>query len=345
MDSDQPQPPPATLPSWLKWMMFGALYGVMLRASFGGIPLLAGVMTVAFLLVAPFTIGALAVYGARGSNPSVRTMVTLPWLSIGCMLFGCLVTLLEGIICIALMAPLFLAFGSIGGVAMGMALRYSGRHAGKLPSVAVLPFLMSFGEHGIPLENRELELKQSIVISAEPHTVWRQIMSAREITPAELPFSLTYLIGVPRPMEGVNVTGPQGEVRYAKWERGVNFRSIVSHKVLNQSITWHYVFDDKSFPPGSMDDHVAVGGAYFDLHDTTFKLQPLSGGRTRLDLVSHYRVNTNINFYAIPVAAILGNDLISSLLTMYKNRSEHAEAEIDRVSADVPTSARLGREI
>jgi hypothetical protein len=330
MESDQPPAPPARLPSWLKWMLFGAIYGVMARAGFGGFPTLAGVMTVAFLLVAPFAIGALAVYGARGSKPSILVMILMPWLSIGLMLFGCVVTLMEGAICIALMAPLFLGFGSLGGLAMGLALRYSGRHAGKLPSVAVLPFLMLFGEQSIPLENRELELKQSIVISAEPHTVWLQIVSARAITPAELPLSLTYLIGIPRPMEGVNVVEPQGEVRYAKWERGVNFRAIVSHKVPNQSITWQYVFDDKSFPPGSMDDHVAIGSTYFDLHDTTFTLSPLTGGRTRLDLVSHYRVNTNINFYAVPVAAILGNDLISSLLTMYKNRSERAAGHVSQ---------------
>jgi len=29
------------------------------------------------------------------------------------------------------------------------------------------------------------------------------------------------------------------------------------------------VFDSHSFPADSMDEHVAIGGRYFDLHDTT----------------------------------------------------------------------------
>jgi hypothetical protein len=118
------------------------------------------------------------------------------------------------------------------------------------------------------------------------------------------------------------VAAPGGEVRYSKWERGVNFRAAVTNKVQNKSITWHYVFDDQSFPAGSMDDHVAIGGEYFALHDTTFNLHPLPGGQTRLDIVTHHRVSTGINFYAIPAATLLGNDFIATILTLYKNRSE-----------------------
>lgn len=308
---------------WWKWTLAGALYGVVMRVLFGVLPRdVAGLMSVAFLLVTPFVVGALTIYGARFTSISVMAMIFRPWATVALMLLGCAVTLLEGAICVAILAPLFLICGSCGGIAMGVALRHSGRHAGKLPAVALLPFLMMMGEHGVPLENRELELKQSIVINAAPHAVWTQIMTARDIQANELPLSLTHLIGVPKPVEGINVAAPTGEVRYSKWERGVNFRAVVTQKDEDRSITWHYVFDDKSFPPGSMDDHVAIGGEYFALHDTTFNLQPLPGGRTRLGIVTHHRISTGINFYAIPVATLLGNDFIATILGLYKNRSE-----------------------
>ncbi len=286
-------------------------------------------MSLAFLVVTPGVVGALTVYGTRGSNLSIMAMIFNPWGTVFLMMIGCALTLLEGAICIALMTPLFLFCGSLGGLGMGLALRRASRFTGQLPCIALLPLLVLLGEQGVPSQDRFFELKQSIIIDAAPQTVWRQILSARDITADELPLSLTHLIGVPRPTEGVNVPAPDGsEVRYSKWERGVNFRARVTHKVEHQSISWNYVFDSDSFPPGSMDDHVTIGGKYFNLHDTTFNLQPMPGNRTRLDILTHYRVSTSVNFYAVPVATLLGNDFIATLLTFYKHRSEKSEASM-----------------
>ncbi len=313
-------------PAW-KWVLAGALYGLLMRGMFGVLPSnVSGVMSIAFLIVTPFSVGALSVYGRRGTDQSMMAMIFNPWTSVGLMMAGCAVTLLEGMICIAMMAPLLLLAASIGGIAMGLALRHASRFTGQLPCVALLPLLMILGEQGIPTQDRILELKQSIVIDAQPHTVWNQILTARDIAPDELPLSLTHLIGVPRPVEGVNQRTSNGEVRYSKWERGVNFRAVVTHKVAYQSITWRYVFDRASFPPGSMDDHVAIGGEYFNLHDTTFNLHPLPGNRTRLDIVTHHRITTSINFYAVPAATLLGKDFIATILGLYKHRSEKSEA-------------------
>jgi hypothetical protein len=325
--------------SWWKWMLIGALYGVAMRLLFGILPRnVTGVMSVAFLLATPFAVGALTVYGFRNVPQSVMQLIFRPWATVALMLAGCAISMLEGAICLAMMAPLFLVCGSVGGIAMGIALKYTGPHGGKLPAVALLPFLMMLGEHGVPLENRELELTQSIVVNAPPHTVWTEILTARDIQADELPLSLTHLIGVPKPVEGINVAAPGGEVRYSKWERGVNFRAAVTSKEQDRSITWHYVFDDKSFPAGSMDEHVAIGGEYFALHDTTFNLAPLPGGRTRLDIVTHHRISTGINFYAIPAATLLGNDFIATILTLYKNRSErHAMLVTDAAAQHIYT--------
>ncbi|HEY0660485.1 MAG TPA: SRPBCC family protein, partial [Lysobacter sp.] len=130
-----------------------------------------------------------------------------------------------------------------------------------------------------------------------------------------------------KPLEGINVRTKDGEVRFSRWERGVNFRGFVTARKENETITWHYVFDDRSFPKGSMDEHVAIGGRYFDLRDTTFRLTPASGGKTRLEIVAHYRVSTSINSYAVPVAAILGRDFLDTILGLYKHRSESAVAQ------------------
>lgn len=310
------------------WVAGGALYGVLLRVLFGALPpSYSGPMSIAFLIGTPVAVGAFTVYGARANKPTIVYMLFTPWASVALMLLGCAITLLEGSICIAMLSPLFLVCSSVGGLAMGLALRFFGPKQSKLQAAALLPLLLLIGEGQAPLHDRELELKESVVVNAPAHTIWMQILNARAIQAQELPLSLTHLIGVPKPVEGVNVQTSAGDIRYSKWERGVNFRAVVTHRVEDQSISWRYVFDDQSFPPGSMDEHVAIGGRYFTLRDTTFNLTPLPDGRTELEIVAHHRVTTNINFYAVPAATLLGHDFIHTILALYKGRSERAATD------------------
>ncbi len=273
-------------------------------------------------------VGALTIYGARHKSQTVLLWLFAPWGTIALMLVGCAVTLLEGSICIALMSPLFLVCGSIGGLVMGLALKIAALKHSHLSAVAALPLLVLIGEQHIPLPSTESEIRQSVYVNAPPRAVWEQILTARSIRADELPLSLTHFIGVPRPMEGINVVTQDGEIRYSKWERGVNFRAVVTERKEYESISWRYVFDMHSFPRGSMDDHVAIGGRYFDLRDTTFNLYALPNGGTQLEIVAHYRVTSSINLYAVPTAKLLGRDFVATILHLYKIRSERAKSHV-----------------
>jgi hypothetical protein len=315
------------------WVVGGAAYGLLLRLLFGALPgSIGGLMSVAFLIGTPIAVGALAIYGERASKPSIGSMILIPWVAMILMLVGCAITLLEGSICLVILLPLFLACSSLGGLAMGLALRFSRSRQSELKAVALLPFLLMIGEGQAPLHDKELELRESVVVNAPAHTIWMQILNARSIQAEELPLSFSHLIGVPKPVEGVNVQTPDGEIRYSKWERGVNFRAIVTNRVEDKSISWRYVFDEHSFPAGSMDDHVAIGGRYFTLRDTTFNLKPLPDGKTELEIVAHHRLSTRVNFYAEPVADLLGHDFIHTILGLYKGRSERATNQVAEVS-------------
>lgn len=313
------------LKPWMIWIIGGAALGVVIRVLFGAMPnKLSGLMSIAFLVGTPTVVGAITVFGARQAPASWAFAIFAPWGGVLLMLLGCVLTLLEGSICVVLMLPLYLVCASIGGIAMECALRVTKTRPPQLRAVALLPLLMFVAESGVDHRTESRELRSSILIDAPPATVWTQILTARDIQPAELPFSFTHLIGVPRPLEGINVMSENGEVRYSKWERGVNFRAVVTDRVEQQSITWRYLFDEQSFPAGSMDEHVAIGGRYFDIGDSTFNLRPAPGGKTELEILAHYRVTTRINFYAVPAATILGKDFMATLLGFYKGRSERA---------------------
>jgi hypothetical protein len=304
------------------WLAFGIVYGLVMRVLFSHDLFHQEVISIAFMIGTPFVCGAIIVYGLRDTKPKISKMIFAPWLAIFLSMIGAAISLLEGSICIALASPLFLLLSSFGGLAMGLALRWTNKNKTALNSFLILPIALAAIEPTGPYEPKIMEEHVSITIAAEPHKIWSKIINARDIQHKELPFNFTHWIGVPRPVEGVNVMTPEGEVRYSKWERGVNFSALVTHKIQDRSITWRYRFTDKSFPNGSMDDHVKIGGKYFNLYDTTFNLTPISKNLTKLEIVSHYSVTTDVNFYALPIANFIAHDFMSTILSLYKERSE-----------------------
>jgi len=318
---------------WL-WLIGGVIYGVLLRYTFGKFShAVDGPMSLAFLIATPVTVGAITIFSARKNNPSGLYMTFFPWITTALMLLGCAITMMEGAICIAILSPLFLICSSIGGLIMGYSLRALKGNENNLKAIVVLPLLIILGESNIPLQERNMEIRQAITVNAEPKIIWNQIITAKQIRADELPFSITHLIGVPKPVEGINIETENGEVRFSKWEKGVNFQAKVMSKHEYKSITWHYIFNQDSFPAGSMDDHVAIGGKYFDLNDTTFNLIPIDAGKTQLEIIAHFRVNSAVNFYALPVSQLLGSDFINTILTLYKNRSENENMENNKIAA------------
>ncbi|MEC8664845.1 MAG: hypothetical protein VXY16_05180, partial [Pseudomonadota bacterium] len=293
------------------WFGFGVTYGLAMRliAEHASGVFKTEIISFSFLLGTPFVIGAIVIYGFRYTKPSVMKMIFAPWIAVLLALIGSIISLLEGSICIVLISPLFFAMSSVGGLVMGLILRWFDKK-GKttLNCFLVLPLAFMLVEPNVPEQPVLLEERVSIEVAASPDRIWEEILNARDIRKEELPLNFTHWIGVPRPVEGVNVMTPQGEVRYSKWERGVNFAAHVTEKTENRSITWRYEFNDDSFPKGSMDDHVKIGGEYFDLHDTTFNLVPISENLTKLEIISHYSVSTNVNFYGVPVAELIAHD-------------------------------------
>ena len=51
-------------------------------------------------------------------------------------------------------------------------------------------------------------------------------------------------------------------------------------------------------PSTTLDEHILIGGKYFDVLDGTYELEKLDENRYRLHLYSKFKMNTTFNFYA-----------------------------------------------
>jgi hypothetical protein len=75
-------------------------------------------------------------------------------------------------------------------------------------------------------------------------------------------------------------------------------------------------------PSTALDEHVAVGGAYFDVLDGTYEVEPLADGSTLLKLKSHQRLSTHFNFYARLLTDFIMSDLQSAIMDVIRKRCE-----------------------
>jgi hypothetical protein len=190
-------------------------------------------------------------------------------------------------------------------------------------AVAILPLLMAGVEAPMPLPDRFGSLQHERLIAAAPEQVWAQVMDMPAIRPDEMQDGWMYRIGVPLPLSGVTRQDGGTLVRHVEMGRGIRFDQVSTDWQPALRVRWTYRFTADSFPPRAMDDHVRIGGRHFDLVDTVYTLEP-EGAGTRLKVTMSYRVSTQFNWYAEPLARWLIGDFEAVALRLYAQRAEAA---------------------
>src|SRR3954470_16301354 len=135
-----------------------------------------------------------------------------------------------------------------------------------------------------------------------------------------------YRIGVPAPREVRGETRGTEHLRHVVLDRGVRFDQVATTWQEPSVVVWRYQFDVDSFPPGALEDHVLIGGEYFDIRTCTFALTPAAGG-TRLSLSTQYRVSTHFNWYAGRIGDFVVGDFVETSLALYARRATQRAAD------------------
>jgi hypothetical protein len=334
-EGQSPPPQDMRLPFAGWWpFLIGAASGVALRLVFSGRPGGAfSAMEASFIYLAPVLVGVVTVYVAE--SRSRRSWPYYFWSGFFAnvlFVIGTLLIMIEGLICAILIAPLFGIFGGIAGLVAGLTCRLTRwpRHA--VYSLAVIPVLLGVLEPLAPLPEQVRVLERKRMIAAPPQAIWQQLENARNIAPPEVEAAWMYRIGVPLPEAGVTEWTSCGPVRRITMGRGIHFDQVASEWEPNRHVRWTYRFAEDSFPPQALDDHVKIGGHYFDLRATEYTLTPSDSG-TQLGIRMHYRVSTQFNWYAGAIADFLIGNFAEVVLGFYAHR---AEARTPAINA--PTS-------
>lgn len=303
-------------------VLSGVVVGVVLRILFfGGPGHPYAPMMGSFVLLVPATIGAVTVYIAEKQAPRTWSYYFLaPCIANILFVLSTMAIMIEGIICAILVVPLFAVIGGMSGLVMGVVCRATKWPKQTMYSIVALPLIFGGLEQRLPLPNQVKTVERSLLVAATPEQIWSHLENARDIQPEELNSAWMYRIGVPLPEAGVTEHMGIGTVRHVSMGKGIHFDQIARVWEPNQRVIWTYRFTPDSFPPNALDDHVRIGGEYFDLRDTEYLLTPMRN-QTELRIRMSYRVSTQFNWYAQPIAEMLIGNFEDTILHFYANRA------------------------
>ena len=320
--------------------LMGVVTGILLRlwiaissdlGSRGALQNAISILSIGFLCGTPFVIGVVSEYFAiieRGEHRRrIGKAIIGPWGPVitATLIVGVLG--IEGIICIVMMLPLWLGLASIGGLAGRFAARRKLVRSGAVLCAALLlPVLVTIGEAPFPAEDQIATVENTIDIDAAPGVVWNEIKSVRKIEASEHRPSLFTSMGFPRPLEAVLDSERVGGIRRATFEGGVVFTETVTAFQPGKEIAFTIKANTDQIPASTMDEHIKIGGQYFDVLNGRYVIEPLSEHSVRLHLSSQHRLSTHLNWYAGLWSSRIMGSIQSNILSVIKDRAEAAPA-------------------
>ena len=316
----------------LKLIAWGAVtglaYGLAVRYGAQALPgkQSLAVMTLGLMLFLPLAMGFVTIFVMERRQPQpVWIWFLLPWVTVAAAEIAMMAAFLEGTICIVMFTPIALVASSLGGVAAGLIMRFvrSRRSKGAtLACVMCLPMVLSAIEPRFLSQQEARRVENVVEIQATPATIWRNIERVPRIATSELQPSWSHSIGFPDPVEATLSAEGIGGVRHATFQGGVLFIETIDAWDPERRLGFSIRAQADQIPPTTFDEHVTVGGKYFDVLHGEYMLEPLSNGRTRLHLTSQSRVSTDFNWYAHLWTDAVMSDLQRRILFVVKNRSE-----------------------
>jgi hypothetical protein len=302
------------------------LYAVVLRIFFGVKTWndLFSVMSVTFLFLLPTIVGALTVYlSDRNKVEKLWYRIFVPWIPIFLFLLITLVLAIEGWACWIMILPAFLIAASIGGQIGGYLKLKKPNNRLNISILFLLPLFISPIENMIGSIPGTYEAYTYIDIDAPAEKIWDNVTRVREITEKEDKGFLSNFLGFPRPVKAELDFEGVGAFREAKFTGGLIFNETVTEYKDNEKMVFTIKANTYDIPSTTLDEHILIGGDYFDVLNGTYELEKLENGKNRLHLYSHFKMNTTFNFYAGWWGKWIMKDIQNNILRIEKERVEN----------------------
>lgn len=261
-----------------------------------------GAIGYALIVVLPAALTAfIAWVGSMGRNWQRRTFLLVPvWLALAATVIGA-AFLREGVVCLAMALPFWIAFGYIGLWPVYLYRRDRQRvdpATFRAHTLLLLPFLALLADQQLVPPRETRIVVREIIVDAPAAAVWPHLLAIPAIAPDEGRWNISQdILRLPRPTAAhLQGEGP-GAVRDARWQEDIRFQEIITSWRLGEALQWRFAFPDPSIHDRT-DRHIEPHGRYLWIDTGGYRLIPLTGDRTKIRLWTRYQLATPFNAYA-----------------------------------------------
>lgn len=283
------------------------------------------VMTVTFVFFLPFTAGALTVFlSVKKLSESIPYRIFAPWVPIIFFFMLTIALSWEGWVCWMMMLPIFLFIATMGGLYAGFLKSRISKMSEKMniTLLILLPYFISPVENMIKTIPGTYEAYTEIDINSSTEKIWSNVTRVAEIKQEQDKGKITEFMGFPRPIKAELDFEGVGATREAIFSKGLVFHETVLSYEDKKKMVFTIKANPYDIPSTTMDEHIVIGGDYFDVLDGTYELEKLDENKYRLHLYSHFVLSTNFNFYASWWGKLIMKDIQNNILQVIKERAE-----------------------
>ncbi|MHA6289110.1 SRPBCC family protein [Maricaulis sp. CAU 1757] len=304
---------------------FGAAFYALANQRVPDDPVVEGMAVgYAMLICLPFSLGALIGFALDPSGKKTA----FPGLLAGALavlavlfLVGCLMA--EGLICMVMLAPLWVFSAWAGSFAVWLLHeRFRNRVARNCLGLLALPVLALFLDPGLPSPSQTFEVRRAIEINAAPSEIWPHLLKLDDLSEDEGVWNVAQeWLRIPRPRSAVISGEGVGAVREARWGDDIRFEEVVSTWVPAQYLAWRFRFPDNSLAEHT-DAHIGPRSQYLSIESGGYEIEPLPDGRSRLILNTRYIATSPVNHYSALWGELFLGDIQRNILHIIRDRAE-----------------------
>lgn len=280
-------------------------------------------VSITYIFALPLILGAIPVlFSTKEQLESYKTYLIIPW---GITLIFFLLAWgldFEGMICLVIIVVPFLFLGTLGAFIFRLIKLKNQGNGTKLYASLFLPLLILGIETNFQATDQIHTVSTAIEIEADKSKIWDNVKNVKDIQPDEIETHFVHLIGIPKPLSGEIDKDGIGGTRHITWDKGIKFEEKITSWDDSNGFTYDINVDPNSIPPTTLDEHVMIGGKYFDVLNGSYKIEKLSEEKSKVILTCSYRVTTNLNLYSKLWADFILDDFNKMILEVIKKRSE-----------------------
>jgi|TARA_B110000261_G_C13047225_1_gene342746 hypothetical protein len=285
-------------------------------------------VSITYIFSLPIILGAIPVLlSTKEQLKSYKSYLLMPWGITLTFFFLCYIMRFDGMICLVVIVAPFLVLGTLGAFVYRLfKLKAKGKGTSLYASL-LIPLIVFIMEENIQPTNEFHTVVNRIEVESDRNNVWKNIKNIEFIKGEEIEPHFIHLIGIPKPLNGSLDKESVGGIRTIVWEKGIKFEEKITTWNEGYGFSYNINVDSNSIPPTTLDEHVMIGGKYFDVVSGSYRIVPQETNRCLVELSCTYRVTTNFNFYGKVWADYIISDFNTMILEVVRNRSEQKEQQ------------------